>query len=216
MSGVATRAEGAQAYLPGRGGLPALREAVEGCRGCPLYRDATQAVFGAGPAGARLLLAGEQPGDVEDRRGSPFVGPAGRVLDDALEAAGIAREEAYLTNVVKHFKFRRDERGTRRIHRTPSRTEVVACRPWLDAEIREVDPEVVVFLGATAAKAVLGPHFRVTRERGNLLTLPEDAAGGAGRSALATVHPSSVLRSDDEQRRAAFDALVEDLRVVAR
>lgn len=146
---MANQAEGAQAYLPDGGGLTALREAVDGCRGCALYRDATQAVFGAGPGAARLLLAGEQPGDVEDRRGEPFVGPAGRVLDDALEAAGIAREEVYLTNVVKHFKFTRDERGTRRLHRTPNRTEVVACRPWLDAEIREVGPEVVVFLGAT-------------------------------------------------------------------
>lgn len=213
---MANQAEGAQAYLPDGGGLTALREAVDGCRGCALYRDATQAVFGAGPAAARLLLAGEQPGDVEDRRGEPFVGPAGRVLDDALEAAGIAREEVYLTNVVKHFKFTRDERGTRRLHRTPNRTEVVACRPWLDAEIREVGPEVVVFLGATAAKAVLGSQFRVTRERGRLLTLPDELGGDTTRSALATVHPSSVLRSDREQRRAAFDGLVEDLRVIAR
>lgn len=207
------QATGAEAYLPEGGGLTALREAVDGCRGCGLYRDATQAVFGAGPAGARLLLAGEQPGDAEDRRGAPFVGPAGRVLDDALEAAGIPRDEAYVTNVVKHFKFTRDARGTRRIHRTPSRTEVVACRPWLDAEIAAVGPEVVVCLGATAAKAVLGPGFRVTRERGRLLPLPD--APGDGPSVLATVHPSSVLRSDPEQRRAAFDALVEDLRVVA-
>ncbi|MBC3192318.1 UdgX family uracil-DNA binding protein [Pseudonocardia sp. C8] len=207
------QATGAEAYLPEGGGLAALREAVDGCRGCGLYRDATQAVFGAGPAGARLLLAGEQPGDAEDRRGAPFVGPAGRVLDDALEAAGIPRDEAYVTNVVKHFKFTRDARGSRRIHRTPSRTEVVACRPWLDAEIAAVGPEVVVCLGATAAKAVLGPGFRVTRERGRLLPLPD--APGDGPSVLATVHPSSVLRSDPEQRRAAFDALVEDLRVVA-
>lgn len=215
MSGVPTRAEGAQAYLPGRGGLAALRDAVDGCRGCALYQDATQAVFGAGPAGARLLLAGEQPGDSEDRRGEPFVGPAGRVLDDALEAAGIPRDEAYVTNVVKHFKFTRPERGTRRLHKTPGRTEVVACRPWLEAEIREVGPEVVVCLGATAAKAVLGPKFRVTQERGRVLALPDELAGGAERSVLATVHPSSVLRSDPEQRREAFDGLVADLRVLA-
>jgi DNA polymerase len=200
----------AEPYLPAEGGLDAMRHAVDACRGCDLYRDATQAVFGSGPPGARLLLAGEQPGDVEDRRGEPFVGPAGRVLDDALEASGIARDEVYVTNVVKHFRF--EQRGARRIHRTPGRTEVVACRPWLDAEIREVSPEVVVLLGATAAKAVLGPAFRVTRERGRLLDLPD----GAGRRALATVHPSSVLRSDPEQRRAAFDGLVADLRVLAR
>lgn len=200
----------AEPYLPAEGGLDAMRRAVDACRGCDLYRDATQAVFGSGPAGARLLLAGEQPGDVEDRRGEPFVGPAGRVLDDALEASGIARDEVYVTNVVKHFRF--ELRGKRRIHRTPGRTEVVACRPWLDAEIREVSPEVVVLLGATAAKAVLGPAFRVTRERGRLLDLPD----GGGRRALATVHPSSVLRSDPEQRREAFDGLVADLRVLAR
>ena len=199
----------AEPYLPARGGLDALRSAVDGCRGCALYRGTTQAVFGSGPAGARLLLAGEQPGDVEDRRGEPFVGPAGRVLDDALEESGIARDEVYLTNVVKHFKF--EERGKRRIHRTPGRTEVVACRPWLDAEIREVEPDVIVLLGATAAKAVLGSGFRVTRERGRLLEFPD----GDGRQALATVHPSSVLRSDPEQRRAAFDGLVADLRVLA-
>ncbi|MDQ4118134.1 MAG: UdgX family uracil-DNA binding protein [Actinomycetota bacterium] len=200
----------AEPYLPRRGGLDAMRHAVDACRGCDLYRDATQAVFGSGPPGARLLLAGEQPGDVEDKRGAPFVGPAGRVLDDALEASGIGRDEVYLTNVVKHFKF--EQRGKRRIHRTPGRTEVVACRPWLDAEIREVGPDVVVLLGATAAKAVLGSGFRVTRERGRLLDLPE----GDGRQALATVHPSSVLRSDPEQRREAFDGLVADLRVLAR
>lgn len=218
MSAVPTKAEGAEHYLPARGGLAAMREAIGSCRGCDLYRDATHAVFGAGPAPARLLLAGEQPGDVEDRRGEPFVGPAGRVLDDALTEAGIERGEAYVTNVVKHFRFRLDERGTRRIHRTPSRTEIVACRPWLAAEIREVSPEVVVCLGATAAKAVLGPQFRVTRERGQLLDLPAELDGGDGprrRAVLATIHPSAVLRSDSAEREAAFSGLVEDLRVAA-
>lgn len=203
-----TGVEGAQAYLPEAGGLDALREAVGSCRGCDLYRDATHAVFGDGPATARLLLAGEQPGDAEDRRGEPFVGPAGRVLDDALDAAGIDRGDTYVTNVVKHFRFRLDERGTRRIHKTPGRTEVVACRPWLTAEIREVSPEIVVCLGATAAKAGLGPGFRVTRERGRLLDLPDDPS----RRVLATVHPSSVLRADRDAREAAFAGLVEDLR----
>ncbi len=200
----------AEPYLPADGGLDAMRRAVDACRGCDLYRDATQAVFGSGPAGARLLLAGEQPGDVEDRRGEPFVGSAGRVLDDALEASGIARDDVYLTNVVKHFRF--EQRGKQRIHRPPGRTEVVACRPWLDAEIREVGPEVVVLLGATAAKAVFDSALRVTRERGRLLDLPD----GDGRRPLATVHPSSVLRADPEQRREAFDGLVADLRVLAR
>ncbi|MBW0106303.1 UdgX family uracil-DNA binding protein [Pseudonocardia sp. KRD291] len=206
-----------------------MRDAIGSCRGCELYRDATHAVFGDGPAPAPLLLAGEQPGDVEDRRGEPFVGPAGRVLDDALAEAGIDRGATYVTNVVKHFRFRLDERGTRRIHRTPGRTEIVACRPWLAAEIREVSPEVVVCLGATAAKAVLGPQFRVTRDRGQLLELPDelddphelhdpdelDDGARSGRRVLATIHPSAVLRSKPDDRKAAFAGLVEDLRAAA-
>lgn len=200
----------AEPYVPHDGDLADLRDAVRSCRGCPLHEDATQAVFGAGPPGARLVLVGEQPGDREDEAGEPFVGPAGRVLDDALAEAGIARDEVYLTNAVKHFKFRRAERGRRRIHQTPGRTEVVACAPWLLAEVERVDPELLVCLGATAAKAVHGPAFRVTRDRGRIIT----AAGAyAGRQVLATTHPSAVLRAPD--RDAVFAGLVADLRVAA-
>ena len=175
------------------------------CTACPLHRDATQAVVGEGPLDARLVLVGEQPGDREDVAGHPFVGPAGRLLDRALDAAGIQREAAYLTNVVKHVKF--EWTGQVRLHKKPSSSEVTACRPWLDAELALVQPELVVVLGATAARALLGSRFRVTRGRGEVLRragLPP---------LLATVHPSSVLRTDD--RDAAFAGLVADLEVAA-
>ena len=198
----------ARPFLPERGGLKALREAAAGCRGCHLWRPATQTVFGQGLKRSRLMLVGEQPGDQEDVRGRPFVGPAGREFDRALEAAGIAREEAYLTNVVKHFKF--EERGRRRIHKTPKRFEVDACRPWLDAELAEVKPEAVILLGATAARALLGASFRVTQHRGELLD------SELAPIVSATIHPSAILRGPPEEREAQRAALVADLRVVAQ
>jgi uracil-DNA glycosylase len=192
-------------YLPERRSPEALREAVQGCRGCPLYADATQAVFGAGPPNARLVLIGEQPGDQEDRAGEPFVGPAGGVLDRALEAAGIERGETYVTNAVKHFKWK--ARGPRRIHDRPSWSEQIACRPWLELELEAVSPRGIVLLGATAAQSLLGRDFRVTRNRGRLLE--SDLA----EVVLATIHPSAVLRADD--RNEAFAGLVGDLVVAA-
>lgn len=196
---------GALPYLPERRSYDALREAIQGCRGCPLYADATQAVFGAGPVTARLLLVGEQPGDQEDRAGEPFVGPAGSLLDRALEAARIDRRETYVTNAVKHFKWK--ARGTRRIHDKPSWSEQVACRPWLELELETVSPRGIVLLGATAAQSLLGRDFRVTRSRGRLLE--SDLADVV----LATIHPSAVLRADD--RDEAFAGLVDDLGVAA-
>ncbi|MBD0323586.1 MAG: UdgX family uracil-DNA binding protein [Aldersonia sp.] len=197
---------GAEEYLPEDRSLDRLREAAAGCHGCDLYKYADQTVFGDGPPHAPMLLVGEQPGDQEDRRGEPFVGPAGRVLDRALEQAGVQREQAYVTNAVKHFKF--TERGKRRIHKTPGRTEIVACRPWLIAEIDTIEPEVIVCLGATAAQSLLGPAFRVSKQRGEAIDLD-------GRTVVATTHPSSILRGRAEDREAAFDALVADLRVAA-
>jgi uracil-DNA glycosylase family protein len=198
---------GAAQYLPTVPTLPTLRAAVATCRGCPLYRDATQAVFGDGGERAHVMLIGEQPGDSEDLAGKPFVGPAGRLLDEALAGAGIPRAEAYVTNVVKHFKFTR--RGKRRIHDKPTRYEVEACRPWLTAELSLVAPDIVVVLGATAAQALLGRDFRVTKERGIERATP------LARHTFATVHPASVLRApDDEMRAQARDALFADLRVV--
>jgi uracil-DNA glycosylase len=188
--------------------VKALREAASGCRACPLWRDATQTVFGGGAARAALMLVGEQPGDREDLAGRPFVGPAGRLLDRALEAAGIEPGRTYKTNVVKHFKW--TARGKRRIHQRPSKGEIEACRPWLDAELERVRPDVVALLGATAAQALLGAQFRVTRRRGELLEV--DFAP----IAVATFHPSAVLRArDDAERREGFADLVDDLRVVA-
>jgi uracil-DNA glycosylase len=196
-------------FLPARESLKALREAAAGCRGCDLYEDATQTVFGEGRKAARVMLVGETPGDQEDRQGKPFVGPAGKELDRGLEAAGIARDEAYVTNVVKHFKF--EERGRRRIHQTPKRFEIDACRPWLDEELRVVEPEALVLLGATAAKAVFGSAFRLTQHRGELLE--SDLAP----IVAATVHPSAILRApDDEARIAQRESFAEDLRVVAQ
>lgn len=201
----------AEPYVPEKADLETLRAAVRECRGCALYRDATQAVFGTGPARARLVLVGEQPGDREDVEGEPFVGPAGRVLDKALQEAGIARDEVYVTNAVKHFKFQRSERGKQRVHKTPGRTEVVACAPWLVAEIQRIDPELVVCLGATAAKSVHGPKFRITQDRGRVLPAGSDLF--AGRDVLATTHPSAVLRARD--RDEVYAGLVADLRVAA-
>jgi uracil-DNA glycosylase len=199
----------AAAFLPDRKSLPALREAVQGCRGCDLYKNATQAVFGEGAAHAEVVLVGEQPGDTEDLGGRPFVGPAGRLLDRALEEAAIDRTQTYVTNAVKHFKWQ--ARGKRRIHQKPSWSESVACRPWLQAELAVVQPRVVVCLGATAAQSLLGRDFRVTQHRGELLDC--DLA----EHVTATIHPSAILRQqDDESRNAEFTAFVDDLRVVAR
>jgi uracil-DNA glycosylase len=196
-------------FLPERSSLKALREASAGCRGCHLWRGATQTVFGEGRKGSRVMLVGEQPGDKEDRAGEPFVGPAGRELDRGLEAAGIDRAEAYVTNVVKHFKF--EERGRRRIHQTPKRFEIDACRPWLDEELKVVKPEALVLLGATAAKALLGSSFRVTQHRGELLDCE------LAPIVTATIHPSAILRGPDEASRAEErEAFAEDLRVVAQ
>jgi uracil-DNA glycosylase len=185
-----------------------LLEAAAHCQACPLYRNATQTVFGEGPVGARLLLVGEQPGDQEDLQGRPFVGPAGQLLDWALVKAGIDRSETYVTNAVKHFKW--VPRGKRRIHSKPSSLEIKACRPWLDEELRLIKPEVILCLGATAAQALLGAAFRVTRERGRFV--PSNLAPHV----MATVHPSSLLRiEDDDERKAAIREFVRELRKVA-
>lgn len=194
-------------FLPERKTLPALRTAVQGCRGCDLYKNATQAVFGEGRVGAEVMLAGEQPGDQEDLQGRPFVGPAGKVLDKALEAAGIDRDDVYVTNAVKHFKW--EPRGKRRIHKKPSGMQIAACRPWFDAEVEAVRPQVIVAMGATAAQALLGPKFKVTQERGKVIST-------GGIPIVATVHPSSILRApDSESRHAEMARFIDDLRVVA-
>lgn len=203
-------------FVPPTRDLAELAAASQTCHGCTLYENASQAVFGEGPPTARLMLIGEQPGDKEDLTGEPFVGPAGRLLDKALAQAGVQRAPVYVTNAVKHFKFTPSERGTRRIHKTPSRTEVVACRPWLFAELGSVEPEVVVLLGATAAKALLGNDFRVTAHRGEVLHLPPDGAPtGVDPSVVATIHPSVVLRGPAEAREENLAGLVADLRVAA-
>ena len=196
-------------FLPERRTMKGLREAAAGCRGCDLWENATQTVFGEGPARkSKLMLVGEQPGDREDREGSPFVGPAGRVLDRALADAGIARDEAYVTNVVKHFKWR--PAGKRRLHQRPNAEEIRACRPWLDAELEVVKPQALVALGATAAKALLGNSFRVTKQRG------EFVESDLAPLVTATVHPSSILRIDDsDERRLAELDLIADLGKVA-
>ncbi|NLU85079.1 UdgX family uracil-DNA binding protein [Rhodococcus sp. HNM0569] len=196
-------------FVPHSTSLRTLATAARDCEGCDLYRDADRTVFGAGTRSARMMLVGEQPGDREDREGAPFVGPAGALLDRALVDAGIDRESAYLTNAVKHFRFRL--RGKRRIHQTPTRTEVVACRPWLLAELDAVEPEVLVFLGATAAKSLMGSAFRLTQHRGDELHLPADAAPGHDPSVVATVHPSSVLRVPHDERVGAYASFVDDL-----
>jgi DNA polymerase len=186
---------------------------VQTCQGCDLYERATQAVFGAGPRTARLLLVGEQPGDVEDREGEPFVGPAGHLLDRALAEAGIDRASAFLTNAVKHFRWKSTSSGKRRIHEKPSAGQVTACRPWLGAEIGAVHPALIVCLGSTAVQAVLGPDVRVMRDRGAVLD--RDSAFGLG-SFVVTVHPSSVLRAPGDRRDEAYQSLVADLRVAAQ
>jgi DNA polymerase len=196
-------------FLPPRLSLKSLREASRGCTACPLWRTGTQTVFGDGAARARLLLVGEQPGDKEDLAGEPFVGPAGRLLDEALAEAGIDRSEAYLTNVVKHFKWH--ARGKRRIHQKPNWSEIAACRPWVEAELAVVKPHALVCLGATAAQALLGRQVRVTRDRGK--PLQSDLAAVA----IATVHPSSILRApDQETRRREYASFVADLRAAAK
>jgi uracil-DNA glycosylase family protein len=188
--------------------LQALREAAAGCRECPLWKTGTQTVFGEGTARATVMLVGEQPGDQEDRAGRPFVGPAGRLLDEALEAAGIDRKAAYVTNVVKHFKW--EARGKRRIHAKPAWSEIAACRPWLDGELEAVRPAVLVCLGATAAQALLGRQFRVTHQRG--AWIESDLA----EHVTATIHPSAILRQrTDEDRHREMDAFVADLGLVA-
>jgi uracil-DNA glycosylase family protein len=191
--------------MPDTLSMAALREAVQHCRGCPLYANATQAVFGEGLVSSEVMLVGEQPGDQEDLAGAPFVGPAGKVLDRALVDAGIDRRKTYVTNAVKHFKWK--ARGKRRIHDKPNRAEQLACRPWLDAEIAVVKPRALVLMGATAAQSLLGSSFRVTQYRG--VAIPSDLA----ELVTATIHPSAVLRADN--REEMYAGLVDDLRVVA-
>jgi DNA polymerase len=196
-------------FIPPRPTLKSAREASKGCRGCDLWKIGTQTVFGEGPAKAMVMFIGEQPGDAEDLSGHPFVGPAGKLLDRALVAAGIDRTSVYVTNAVKHFKW--EPRGKRRIHKKPRASEIGACRPWLDTEIALVKPRVIVCLGATAAQALLGAQFRVTQHRGAFVASP------LAPRVLGTVHPSSILRApDDETRRREMDAFVDDLRIVAR
>jgi uracil-DNA glycosylase family protein len=195
-------------FLPEHTTLPGMRDAVQGCRGCDLYRDTTQAVFGEGPDDAHVVMVGEQPGDKEDLAGRPFVGPAGGILDRAIEEAGLSRDDVYITNVVKHFSH--VVRGKRRIHKKPNAEQIKACTPWLEAELARIGPEVVVLLGATAAQAILGRSFRVTQQRGEFVDSP------LAPLVTATIHPSSILRADtDEDRRVAFEGLVRDLRGVA-
>jgi uracil-DNA glycosylase len=189
--------------------LDQLRQEAAGCRRCDLWENATQTVFGEGAERARLMLVGEQPGDQEDLQGKPFVGPAGKLLERALDEAGIDRRRVYVTNAVKHFRWTR--RGKRRLHEKPNAGQVRACRPWLEAEIEVVRPRLIVLLGATAAQSVMGPAFRVSRQRGEVLNSP------FGLPVLATVHPSSILRAiDDESREAAMSSFIADLRVAAR
>jgi DNA polymerase len=192
--------------------LPALHDAVQACRGCDLYRDATQAVMGSGDRDAAVMLLGEQPGDREDVAGEPFVGPAGRLLDRALADAGIDPEDTYTTNAVKHFRFA-GRRGKQRIHKSPGRAHVLACQPWLDAELEVVRPRGVVILGGTAGKAVYGPAYKVGERRGRLLDWPDNSHAARPEWALATVHPSAVLRS--RERDEMYAGFVADLRVAA-
>ncbi|HKU56596.1 MAG TPA: UdgX family uracil-DNA binding protein [Gaiellaceae bacterium] len=200
--------DSAAELVPARPTLPKLRAAAADCRACPLWEQATQTVFGAGRRSSAAMFVGEQPGDREDREGAPFVGPAGRVLDEALELAGIDRSAAYVTNAVKHFKW--EERGKRRIHAKPSWSELTACRPWLEAELAVVRPAVLVCLGATAAQSLLGRDFRVTKQRGEWIE--SDLA----ERVTATIHPSAILRQrDEESRRTEMERFVQDLKLVA-
>ena len=197
------------APVPETRSLTTLKTAAKSCTACHLYRHATQTVFGEGPKGATLILLGEQPGDQEDLAGKPFVGPAGQILDHALEEAGIDRSEVYVTNTVKHFKW--EPRGKRRIHKKPNSREIAACRPWLEAELRVVRPALLVCLGATAAQAIFGPSFRVTRERGKVLE------SELAPKVVATVHPSSLLRQpDEESREREYKLFVADLRAALK
>lgn len=199
---------GAEAFLPERWTLPALQEAANACRGCSLYQDATQAVFGAGPVDAKLMLLGEVPGDQEDRKGEPFVGPAGQLLDEVLEEVGLHRNSVYVTNAVKHFKWK--PAGKRRLHAKPTSREIRACRPWLEAEIEVVHPEMIVCLGATAAAAVLGPAFRITKQRGEIHETE------FAHWTTATYHPSALLRVPSREKRDHMRQLfTEDLREAA-
>jgi DNA polymerase len=199
----------ARAFIPSSRSLPKLRAAAATCEGCDLFRNATQTVFGVGSRGARLILVGEQPGDQEDLSGKPFVGPAGRLLNEALEEAGIERSTCYVTNIVKHFKW--TPRGKRRLHAKPSAREILACRPWLEAEIAAIGAEFLVCLGATAAQGLLGRDFRITRQRGKLQASPW------GPRILATYHPSAILRAPDEAARKQLRAdFIHDLKTVAR
>jgi uracil-DNA glycosylase len=204
----ATATGSAADFLPPRHDLASLRNASAGCRGCHLWQVGTQTVFGEGASHADVMFVGEQPGDQEDRQGKPFVGPAGRVLDDGLVAAGIDRDATYVTNAVKHFKWQ--ARGKRRIHQKPNWAEMTACRPWLEAELAVVQPRVLVLLGATAAQTLLGRQFRVTQFRGQLIE------SELAEHVTATVHPSSILRGEPEEREANFTAFVDDLKVVAK
>ncbi len=191
------------------GSVDALRAEARKCQACPLWANATQTVFGAGDPHARVMLVGEQPGDEEDKKGLPFVGPAGRLLDKALEAAGVDREHLYVTNAVKHFKWQL--RGKRRLHKTPAQREIDACHQWIEGEIQAVKPHVIVALGATAAKALIGPHFKVTLQRGQFVESP------LAPYVLATFHPSALLRlREDEEREAAFKQLVKDLKLIQK
>jgi uracil-DNA glycosylase family protein len=220
VSAGATRS--AAPFVPKTTSLRALSAAAHECQGCDLYKTATQVVFGAGPKSARVVFVGEQPGDQEDRQGAPFVGPAGAMLDKALEDAGIPRRDVYVTNAVKHFKW--EPRGTRRIHKKPRISEIKACRPWLEAELRAIHPEVIVLLGASAAQSVMGAQFKLMANRGKLLAMPgptrleaRSSEPGLRTRVLATIHPSAVLRAPDaEGRRAAYASLVADLKVVSK
>ena len=209
----------ASPFVPDRRSLAALVDAAAACRGCELYETATQTVFGSGPKSARFVLVGEQPGDMEDRQGEPFVGPAGRLLDRALRDAGLARDSVYITNAVKHFRFQQAERGKRRLHKRPDARHVLACRPWLAAELDTIRPDVIVALGATAAQALFGSGFRLTQHRGERLPWPPEKGPYADDDAtidyaLATLHPSAVLRGDPDSRQDRYDALVADLRIL--
>jgi DNA polymerase len=220
-----TAQKSAADFVPSGATMDKLRVASLKCTGCELYRGTTQTVFSKGPVGARVVFVGEQPGDIEDRRGEPFVGPAGKLLDKAVAEAGLDPADIYTTNAVKHFKFRSAGEGKRRIHQTPDASDVSACRPWLIAEFQLLSPDVVVALGATAGRALFGPSFRVTKQRGVLMPWPASAYDGAAFAhdgddgereaayAMATLHPSAVLRADDRDR--AYDGFVADLRVAA-
>jgi uracil-DNA glycosylase len=218
MAGRAAYA-GAEQFLPDSNELADLRQAVAGCEGCDLYERATQAVFGAGTSGARIMLIGEQPGDVEDQRGEPFVGPAGAVLHRALADADLRDVPTYVTNAVKHFRWK-ETRGKRRIHDKPSAAQSNACRPWLAAEVQAVAPRFIVALGATAAGSLFGSGFRLTQTRGALLPWPPEKGDFTSdetpvQGALATIHPSAVLRAQNDDRTSAYNGLVSDLRVAA-